>query len=125
MSGPTNGANGALDYNGDAEVSGGIIIACGASGMAQGFGSGSSQCSVMHNVSGTVAAGEEVTVSDSEGNVILSHTFQKEWQNIVFSSPDLAEDETYTITAGSLSETAEALSAPKAPVSENGDVDPV
>lgn len=105
VSGPTNSGNGALDYNGTAEVSGGVIIACGVAGMAQGFGSGSSQYSVVHTVGTTAAAGEELTVSDSEGNVILSHTFPKEWQNIVFSSPDIEEGETYTISAGSMSET--------------------
>ncbi|MGN0691806.1 MAG: carbohydrate-binding domain-containing protein [Oscillospiraceae bacterium] len=105
VSGPTNSGNGALDYNGTAQVTGGTIIACGASGMAQGFGTGSSQYSVLHNFSGTVSGESEVTVTDSEGNVILSHSFSKDWQSIVFSSPDLEEGETYTITAGSMSET--------------------
>ena len=31
--GPTNGGNGALDYNGTATVTGGTLIACGAVGM--------------------------------------------------------------------------------------------
>ncbi|MCI5751681.1 MAG: carbohydrate-binding domain-containing protein [Oscillospiraceae bacterium] len=105
VSGPTNSGNGSLDCNGTAEVSGGVIIACGAAGMAQGFGSGSAQYSVVHTVGTSVAAGEELTVSDSEGNVILSHTFSKEWQNIIFSSPDIEEGETYTISAGNMSET--------------------
>ncbi|MGN0695249.1 MAG: carbohydrate-binding domain-containing protein, partial [Oscillospiraceae bacterium] len=79
VSGPTNSGNGALDYNGTAEVTGGTIIACGSSGMAEGFGTGSSQYSVLYNLTGIVSADVEVTVTDSEGNVILSHSFSKEW----------------------------------------------
>lgn len=105
VSGPANSGNGALDYTGTAQVTGGTIIACGASGMAQGFGTRSSQYSVLHNLSGTVSGEQEVTITDSEGNVILSHSFSKDWQSIVFSSPDIEEGETYTITAGSISET--------------------
>ncbi|MGN1415247.1 MAG: carbohydrate-binding domain-containing protein [Oscillospiraceae bacterium] len=104
VSGPTNSGNGALDYNGTAEVTGGVIIACGASGMAEGFGENSSQYSVLHNFESMISADEEVTISDSEGNVILSHSFSKEWQSIVFSSPDIEEGETYTIAAGNTSE---------------------
>lgn len=122
VSGPTNSGNGALDYNGTAEVTGGTIIACGASGMAEGFGTGSSQYSVLHNLSGTVSGKQEVTITDSEGNVILSHSFSKDWQSIVFSSPDIEEGETYTITAGSISETVtvEDIVTSNSSYSENG-----
>lgn len=103
--GPTNGGNGALDYNGTATVTGGTLIACGAVGMEEGFGDNSTQYSVLHDLGSTVSANEKLTITDSDGNEILSFTPTKTWQSVVFTSADLKEGETYTITAGSQSET--------------------
>lgn len=73
--------------------------------MEEGFGENSSeQCSVLHNLSSAVSGGTEVVISDSSGNKILSYTPEKDWQSIVFSSPDIKEGETYTITAGEITE---------------------
>ena len=106
VSGPTNSGNGAIDYGDGASawITGGIIVACGSIGMAEGFGEeNSTQYSVLHNLSTTVSGGTEVVVSDSQGNVILSFTPEKDYQSVVFSSPDIKEG-TYTITAGSVTE---------------------
>ena len=103
--GPTNGGNGALDYNGTATVTGGTLIACGAVGMEEGFGDSSTQYSVLHNLGSTVSANEKLTITDSDGNEILSFTPTKTWQSVVFTSGDLKDGETYTITTGSQSET--------------------
>lgn len=103
--GPTNGGNGALDYNGTATVTGGTLIACGAVGMEEGFGDNSTQYSVLHDLGSTVSANEKLTITDSDGKEILSFTPTKTWQSVVFTSADLKEGETYTITAGSQSET--------------------
>lgn len=43
ISGPTNGGNGALDYNGQGEVTGGIVLAAGDGGMTENFGTSSTQ----------------------------------------------------------------------------------
>ena len=102
--GPTNGGNGALDYNGTATVTGGTLIACGAVGMEEGFGDSSTQYSVLHDLGSTVSANEKLTITDSDGKEILSFTPTKTWQSVVFTSADLKEGETYTITAGSQSE---------------------
>lgn len=103
--GPTNGGNGALDYDGTATVTGGTLIACGAVGMEEGFGDNSTQYSVLHDLGSTVSANEKLTITDSDGKEILSFTPTKTWQSVVFTSADLKEGETYTITAGSQSET--------------------
>lgn len=103
--GPTNGGNGALDYNGTATVTGGTLIACGAVGMEEGFGDNSTQYSVLHDLGSTVSANEKLTITDIDGKEILSFTPTKTWQSVVFTSADLKEGETYTITAGSQSET--------------------
>lgn len=52
----------------------------------------------------TVSANEKLTITDSDGKEILSFTPKKTWQSVVFTSADLKEGETYTITAGSQSE---------------------
>ena len=104
VNGPTNGGNGALDYNGEAKVTGGTLIACGSSGMAEGFGESSTQNSVCHTLSASVSANEALKITDSSGKEVLTFTPVKNWQNVVFTSPDLKQGETYTITAGSVSE---------------------
>ena len=73
--------------------------------MAEGFGESSTQYSVCHNLSSSVNANEKVTITDKNGREILSYTPSKSWQNIVFSSADMKQGETYTITAGTVSET--------------------
>lgn len=103
--GPTNGGNGALDYNGTATITGGTLIACGAVGMEEGFGDNSTQYSVLHDLGSTVSANKKLTITDSDGKEILSFTPTKTWQSVVFTSADLKNGETYTITAGSQSET--------------------
>ena len=108
VSGPVNAGNGALDYGEGckATVTGGTLIACGAVGMEEGFdGSDSTQYSFLHNLSSTVSGGTELTVSDSSGSVLLSFTPEKDFQSVVFTAPALAGGETYTVTAGSVSET--------------------
>ena len=57
VDGPTDGGNGALDYDGSGEVSGGTVVAVGSVGMAMGFTSGSTQGSILCNFPSSVAAG--------------------------------------------------------------------
>ena len=47
VSGPVNDGNGAFDYNGQATITGGIVVALGSSGMAQNFGNNSTQGSIL------------------------------------------------------------------------------
>ena len=106
INGPTNDGNGALDYGdgADAWITGGTIVACGSSGMAENFGEeNSKQNSVLHNFDSKISGGTEVKVTDSNGNIILSYTPEKDYQSVVFSSPNL-KNGTYTITAGDISD---------------------
>lgn len=106
INGPTNDGNGALDYGDGADswITGGTIVACGSSGMAENFGEEKSkQNSVLHNFDSKISGGTEVKVTDSNGNIILSYTPEKDYQSVVFSSPNL-KNGTYTITAGDISD---------------------
>lgn len=105
VSGPENDGNGALDYSGDAQITGGTIVAAGMSGMAQNFGSSSTQGSILLNVSSRSSGA--VTVKDSSGSVIISFTPEKEYNSVVISTPDIKKGETYTVTAAGESQTVE------------------
>ena len=102
--GPTNSGNGALDYNGTATISGGTLAAFGSTGMAEGFGTDSTQYSFLHNLSSSVQGGTEVAIIDADGNELPKCTPTKQWQSVVFSCAELADGATYTITADNISE---------------------
>lgn len=97
--GPENDGNSALDYDGSASVTGGTVVAIGMSGMAQGFGSDSTQGSALLTLNSTVTG--EVTLKDASGNTILSFTTDKSFNSIVVSCADMEASGTYTLEAGS------------------------
>lgn len=106
INGPTDNGNGAIDYGDGASawITGGTIVACGSTGMAEGFREeNSTQYSVLHNFSTIVPCGTVVKISDSKGNTVISYTPEKDFQSVVFSCDKLQKG-TYTITAGDISE---------------------
>lgn len=108
INGPSNGGNGALDIgteNGGAGViAGGTLIALGTSSMTENFGSTSTQCAFLVTMN-SFGAGETITITDSQGNVLYTGVTVKSANSVVFSSPDLVVGETYTVTIGSTSAT--------------------
>jgi hypothetical protein len=100
VNGPENSGNGALDYDGKAEITGGTLIAIGSNGMAMNFSS-STQGSALVTLSSTHNAGETVQLTDSKGNVIVSLTASRKFATVLVSSPLMKQGETYTLTAGS------------------------
>ena len=101
VTGPVSDGDGAIDYNGDGIITGGTVIAVGSSGMAEGFGDSSSQCSVLYNLTAQQEAGTVITLRDKEGNELISFTPEKKYSSVVISSPKLQTGNTYTLTAGS------------------------
>ena len=100
VSGSTGNGNAALDYNGEATVTGGVFIAAGMSGMAQNFGSASTQGAMMINVDAQ-QGGSEIILKDSSGKTLASFTPEKSYNNVVISTPDVKKGSTYTVSAGS------------------------
>lgn len=96
VNGPENSGNGAIDYELEATISGGIFIAAGASGMAQNFSSSSTQASVMMSCNGK----ETVSIKNSGGEEIISFTPQKSCNCIVISCPELTVGESYIFECG-------------------------
>lgn len=103
--GPSNSGNGALDYGIYATIAGGEIIAVGGSGMAQGFGDESTQCSALVSFDGWIDAGETITLAGSDGKEVLSYKAGKKFNSVVISTSDMKQGETYTLTAGDQSST--------------------
>lgn len=99
VSGPTNDGNGSLDYNGSAQITGGIFAASGSSGMSQNFDSSSTQGVIMVNVD-EQEGNTEISLLDSSSTELLSWTAEKQYSSIIISTPEVQQGETYTITAG-------------------------
>lgn len=102
------GSNCAVDYasenGGVAEITGGTIIACGASSMAESFDSTSTQASILYNTSSVVEAGATLTVTDADGSVLLSREVPCSFSSALISCPEMKVGGTYTVSAGEISE---------------------
>lgn len=104
--GPTQGDTATLDYDVSGVITGGTFIGTGASSMAQTF-SDSEQGVIAVSV-GNQAAGTEITLTDSQGNVVITHAPELSFGVVILSSPDIVKGETYTITVGEASGEFEA-----------------
>lgn len=97
VSSPTDSGNGALDFDGTGTITGGIVVAAGASGMAQNFGENSTQGSILVSF-GSFGTGA-VTVTNAAGETLASFTPAKQYNCVVVSAPTLKKGETYTVSA--------------------------
>ena len=100
VNGPVENMNGALDYDGTFNISGGFFVAVGSAGMAMAPSQSSSQASILVNFSYAQQAGTLISIQDSAGNAILTFAPTKEYQSIAFSSPDFVNGATYNIYLG-------------------------
>jgi len=102
----SEGGNCAIDYGsenaGVCKISGGTVIACGGSAMAEGFDSSSEQAFLMYTASGS--AGTAVSLADADGAMLLSEIIPCSFSSVILSSPELQLGNTYTITAGDVQE---------------------
>ncbi len=102
------GSNSAVDYasesGGVAEISGGTIIACGASSMAESFDTSSMQASILYNTGTTAEAGTTLAIKDSDGNVLLSWEVPCSFSSALISCPEMQVGGTYTVVVGESSE---------------------
>lgn len=99
VSGPSDGANGALDYGTTASISGGTVIACGSSGMAASFTEGA-QAFALANVKGE--AGSSIVLLDSNGNAVASFTAARSFDCVVVSSPSIGDGDSGLIVVGAV-----------------------
>lgn len=99
VSGPTGDGDGALDYETDAVITGGILIAAGSSGMAVNFGDDSTQGSILLNMD-SQEAGTDIVLTDASGTELLSWQTSKKYASVVISCPEIVQGESYTVKAG-------------------------
>ena len=109
VNGPTGNGDGALDFDGTFEHSGGILIAAGSAGMPQSPTAESSrQSGIMMTFPQVQAAGTIVRIEDTFGNDIVTFAPSKPYQTIYISTPDLTGGASYTLYSGGAS-TADAV----------------
>lgn len=100
VTGPTDNGNGSIDYDGTFEISGGLLVAAGSSGMTQAPSTDSKQYSIAMTYSSTQQAGSTIKLEDSDGNTIATFTPDKVFQSIIISSSDFTSAHTYSLYTG-------------------------
>lgn len=101
VDGPTKDNDGPLDFGkengGICTIADGTVLAIGSSGMAETFDERSEQCSFRCILDTPYEAGSEIVITGSAGKELYRHTASKKGASVVFSSPELALGETYTL----------------------------
>lgn len=103
VNGPETNGNGAIDYDQKFEITDGLLIASGSSGMAQTPSETSTQNSVLISYSQVQKTGTIVDLADADGKNIITFAPEKDYQSILLSSPDIKLDSTYTLYTGGIS----------------------
>ena len=101
VEGSTGDGDGALDYAGTGQISGGSIVALGSTGMAQSLEPTGDQGVMLVTLSGE--AGSTVTLSDASGTELASYTATKSYACAVVSCAGIAQGVTYTLSNGNQS----------------------
>lgn len=98
VQGPVIGGNGALDFDEDFVISGGILLGIGSPDMVQELSNSSSQGFITETLSTSITAGTSIAVSDSAGGEIASITASKNAGWYIISAPEITSGEQYTVT---------------------------
>lgn len=105
VSGPTDDGNAAMDYAGEASISGGIFVAAGSSGMAQNFGSNSTQGSMLVMLKSSQAG--EISLQGDDAKQLIDYFPEKQFQSVVISTPQIIKGKTYSLKAGNETQSIE------------------
>jgi hypothetical protein len=73
--------------------------------MAEGFSTDSTQGVMLVTLSSTQTG--DVSLSDADGNTLLTYTAAKSYDCVIFSCSEIQTDSTYTVTAGTESTSVE------------------
>ena len=96
IDGPENDGNGALDYDSTFNMTGGILMAAGSSGMLQSISPSSTQYCITVVTSSYQNGGTEFVLKDSNGAEVISYIPSKKYNSMVVCTPDIKNGETYT-----------------------------
>lgn len=96
--GPSNSGNGALDYAGTFKMDGGMLLAVGASGMAQSVSTSGDVQVLGFNCSRQ--ANTLTVITDEKGNNIIGFKVPKAYFNVIFASDKIDTSKTYSVYNG-------------------------
>ena len=99
VDGPTNNGNGSLDYDSTFDITGGILVAAGSSGMAQTPSDSSTQ-KILNIKLTSQEANSIVNISSSNGKNILTYSPSKPYSSVIVSTPEIKDNTKYTVSVG-------------------------
>lgn len=108
--GPTSDGDTAIDFDSACEIKGGTVMAFGSSGMLETPTSAENGACIVTSFP-SVSAGTQYTLTDSTGKTILSYTPSKAYASAIVYSADISTGNTYTVNAGSISQSVTVNSA--------------
>lgn len=98
VNGPTNNGNGALDCDGSAKVTGGVLVAVGAAGMAGSFKEAENQGAIFTSFAYR-SGGTNIALCDGNGKALVVFKPTKDYQCAVITTPDIKQGESYKLYA--------------------------
>lgn len=98
--GPTSDGDTSLDFDGTFTINGGVLMAFGSSGMLETPTTAQNGFCIVTTL-GAVSANSAFSLTDSSGNVIMSYIPTKNYASAIVYSSDIKSGSTYTVTAGS------------------------
>ena len=95
--GPENSGNSSLDFEYGFVINGGSLLAAGSSGMAELPHDTSEQNSIVFYLDKNYDAGSTISVTDSEGNEIMSGKSAKQFSWVCVSNSALSKSSSYSL----------------------------
>lgn len=118
--GPINSANSALDSDGTLAIGGGTVIASGSMATDGMSTPSSTQVNLTVGYNQSLPAGTTVTLRNAAGETLASVVTEKQVQSVLFSMPELANGETYTVETSTGITTQATISAVSTAVAQDG-----
>lgn len=106
--GPTVGDTSVLDFETTGVITGGTFVGTGASMMAVSFTQSENQGVVYVNLGRNISAGTQLTLTDGDGNVIVSATPVDSYAIVILSNAQIVKGQKYTLKIDSLTKTVTA-----------------
>ncbi len=100
VSGPTSGANAALDADRGILIDGGYLFAVGPLGMVETPANNSKQNVLSYAQNQAISAGAVLSLTDDDGTPIFSVTVEKNCQSVIVSCPELVMGESFMLYGG-------------------------
>ncbi|WP_296644293.1 carbohydrate-binding domain-containing protein [Romboutsia sp. 13368] len=99
VDGPTNNGNASLDYDTTFDITGGVLVAVGSSGMAQTPSDSSTQKILNINLT-SQEANSAINIASSNGKNILTYSPAKSYSSVIVSTPEIKDNTKYTVSVG-------------------------